>query len=78
MGAVGRTTDETVKLRFEEEFKARPDIAALARKQPAAMTTAKAVASARRVQGGELESGEPYKTVSVWHTFMRSNWDFVR
>ena len=78
VGAVGMTTNQALKTRFEEEFKACPNLAALARKKATPMTSQRAVASARRVLDGELEAVEPYKSISVWHTYMGLGWDFVR
>ena len=78
MSAVAHTRTASIKARFALEHAGSPDLLALAAAPPPAhMTTAKAVASARRVIGGATAADEPYKSLSPYHVVLGPDWDFV-
>ena len=78
MSAIAHTRTAAIKARFALEHAGSPDLLAIAAAPPPArMTTAKAVASVRRVNGGASAADEPYKTFSPYHVVMGPEWDFV-
>ena len=79
MSAIAHTRTDEIKARFAREHAASPDLLALAAAPPPArMTSAKAVASAQRVQAGALAADEPYKSLSPYYVALGPDWDFLR
>ena len=78
VAAISHTKQAAIKATFAEEHKAMPDLAGIAtRAKPPPMTSAKAVASARRVLGGARPEDEPYKSVSPYYKCLGADFDFL-
>lgn len=78
ISAIAQTRTAAVKARFAQEHAGSPDLLAIAAAPPPVrMTTAKAVASARRVIGGGTAADEPYKSLSPYYVVLGPEWDFV-
>ena len=78
VSAITHTKQASIKATFAEEHKGAPDLVTLAaRAKPARMTSAKAVASAKRVLNGAPQEDEPYKSVSPYYTCIGTDFDFL-
>ena len=78
ISAIAHTHTAAIKTRFALEHAGSPDLLAIAAAPPPPrMTTAKAVASVRRVIGGASAPDEPYKSFSPYHVVLGPEWDFV-
>ena len=78
VSAVTHTREASIKTAFAEEHKGTRELLALATSpQPPRMTSAKALASARRVLNGARQEDEPYKSVSPYHKCLGADFDFL-
>jgi hypothetical protein len=78
VSAIAHSRNAAIKARFALEHAASPDLLALAAAPPPArMTSAKATASAQRVQGGAPAAEEPYKSLNPYYVVLGADWDFL-
>ena len=78
VSAITHTKQAAIKTMFAEEHKGAPELLALATSaKPPRMTSAKAVASAKRVLRGAAQEDEPYKSLSPYYKCIGEDFDFL-